>query len=536
MIKIEGTLVLGLRCSPYQVFPQFLALERPSMARMSSNGNAAASIVRTSAMLILCQLCSVAVFAQTSASCSLNPPVPVVPKGAKVYSNAPQGDNTAGMQSAIDALKPGDWLVFPAGTYRISKHLTVLAQDVTLYGQGAVIHSSSATDGALWIKADNVAVYGFRLEQDSSGRQTTPWAGGISVFDDRGGGSRTVHGATIQNNTINQSGGTGVFLSNVTDFTVANNTVWRSWADGIHMTGGSVGGRAVHNVVSQTGDDLIAVVSYAADRKPARAATKYANWPAVQAQLDRNIYIADNQVSDEYWGRGISVVGGSDVTIENNNVSRIPGAAAIYLTRETSYMTFGDHNILVRNNVLSQIQTLAPSYKPANINIILSGHGAIEVGSTMFDDESSEATYRDAFSMSDIALIGNKVSFARFAGIRLGVGTASTAVVTATDGSSFTLSAAPGSVRNVHVQNNDLSNVNSSGVIEPHPGLDSSTIFCADNTLNGTKWATRCTPTIAGDTQPPPVTGASLKCSTDGTLHKSPAPRAPTGLTLDSKH
>ena len=125
---------------------------------------------------------------------------------------------------------------------------------------------------------------------------------------------------------------------------------------------------------------------------PAPASSNYANWPAVQASLSRNIYIAGNTVSDQYWGRGISVVGGSDITIDSNNLSRTPAAASIYLARETAYMTFGDHNILVQNNALSQIETMQPSYKPPNIVIAAAAHGAIEISSTVYSDEYANPT------------------------------------------------------------------------------------------------------------------------------------------------
>ena len=53
----------------------------------------------------------------------------------------------------------------------------------------------------------------------------------------------------VQNNTIDNSAAVGIFILNVQNFTVASNTVWRSWADGIHMTGGAFAGRAINNNV-----------------------------------------------------------------------------------------------------------------------------------------------------------------------------------------------------------------------------------------------------------------------------------------------
>ena len=50
-----------------------------------------------------------------------------------------------------------------------------------------------------------------------------------------------------------------------TQFLVAENTVSRSLSDGIHVTAGSSYGRVLNNSVKETGDDMIAVVSYVAD-------------------------------------------------------------------------------------------------------------------------------------------------------------------------------------------------------------------------------------------------------------------------------
>jgi parallel beta-helix repeat protein len=414
----------------------------------------------------------------------------------------------------------------------ISQHLTVLVSGITLYGQGATIHSTNPTDGALWIKSDGVAVYDFTMQQDSTSRQSTPWAGGISIFDDRNGVGHTIQGAIVQGNSSTSSASTGIFLLNVENFTVANNTVSRSWADGIHMTGGAYYGRAINNTVSQTGDDMISVVSYAAGNTPAPAAVNYANWPAVQAGLDRNIYIAGNTLSDQYWGRGISVVGGSDVTIQNNTVSRTPEAAAVYLTRETSYMTFGDHNILVNDNNLSEIETEPPTYEPAGFVNQLTGHGAIEIGTTIYADEYANPTWRQAFTLGGIAITNNTVTHARFAGIRIGVGYSGSQQLAEANGARFTATSLPGSVQNVTIQGNTLSSVGSVGIIEAHSGLDPTTIACANNTLDGTSWTTRCSSAIAGTAASSTVTGASIQCAASGTLTPHTAPKPPGSLNL----
>jgi hypothetical protein len=203
-------------------------------------------------------------------------------------------------------------------------------------------------------------------------------------------------------------------------------------------------------------------------------------------------------------------------------------AAAVYLTRETSYMTFGDHDILVTGNTLSQIQTIPPSYKPPNFNIALTGQGAIEIGSTLFADEYANPTWREAFSMANIAIVGNTVNHASVAGIRIGVGYSNSATVTAANGITFVQTSLPGAVEDVLVQNNAQTDVNSVAVIEAHSGLDSTAISCENNTLNGAQWRTKCTSAILGAGLTLSVAGASIQCAADGAFTPLVSPEPPT--------
>ena len=415
------------------------------------------------------------------------------------------------IQQAINGLSSGDWLVFSPGSYTISKHLVVPVSGVTLYGKGAILHSSNPADGGVLIEGDDVAVYGFTLNQDSVRRLGTPWAGGLSVFDGRAARRRRVLGTILQGNTINHAAAAGIFLYKARYFTVAGNTVFRSWADGIHATGGSSDGRIVHNSVSENGDDMIAIVSYAGERNVASLAARYRNWST--DDLDRNIYVAGNKLSDTYWGRGIAVVGGSDITIENNDISRTPTAAGIYLLRESSYATYGDHNILVRRNSISQVQTMPPTYMPPNITPVLTHHGAIEISSQMSAEESADSRYKTPLSVSGIAIVDNAIRGARFAGVRIG----------AVSGSDRT-------VTDVLVQGNSLDEVGMDSVATVYPGVERGSLTCSNNKLNGVPWPSRCDKSDGTSTARAPATGASVTCLADGSIVKPVSPNPPTSV------
>jgi hypothetical protein len=195
-----------------------------------------------------------------------------------------------------------------------------------------------------------------------------------------------------------------IFVRKATAFTVARNVVYRSTADGIHVTTDSDNGRVIGNVVRETGDDMIAVVSYGLGE------------PDVG-----NVLIENNDVSAQYWGRGISVVGGHDVQIRNNSVSSTPFGAAILIHSETSYQTSNVRNVLVEANQIRDVQTTAPAYNPAG-KWKKTGHGAIdvfgqgnqEVSQVTISNNSIQGADRDAIfvrgNSCDIDVIGNRAA------------------------------------------------------------------------------------------------------------------------------
>jgi hypothetical protein len=510
--------------------------------RYSTNLSPVPHSIRSSpawtATLVLA-LCSANTTAQppSTSNCGIVPAIASVPANARFFRRDPAAaDDTGAIQSSLDALRPGDWLVFPAGTYKVGRHLSVSSAGATLIGNGVTLHFTNAQDGALVVQADNVSIYNFTLLQDSTSRQTSPLSAGIAIYDSRNDGSRTVSGTVLQGNTLQHPAQAGIFVYNANGFTVAANSVWRSWADGVHMTAGSRNGRVISNQVSQNGDDMIAVVSYAGTPGQQPAAARYANWAGLSNQLAQNIYIHGNQLSDQYLGRGISVCGGSNVTIDANRISKVPGAAGIYLTRELAWMTFGDQNILVTGNTVTEIQTSPPGYKPPGVNVVLTGHGAIEIGSTLYGDESSNPTYRSAFSVSGLQVVGNTVQTTGFAGLRMGA-SASNAGTAANASASASATAAnlipvPGPVSNIVVRDNTFADVRAPSVVQSDSGLDAATVSCSNNTLNGTKLASQCSPVLRGSTTMTNTvaTGASLQCDASGHIVQGAAPKPPTNL------
>lgn len=323
-------------------------------------------------------------------------------------------DDTAALRRALAALRAGDTLRFPAGTYRHDTRLVIDTTDVTLEAQGATLHASNPADQALLIQANGVRVLGFRLTALTDHRRDAPWESRIAVWR-HGEGLAPLTDIHIRDNLIVESGEPGsaranssssaaIFIHNARRFTVAGNTVRRSLADAIHITGGSSEGRVIGNTVRDSGDDMVAVVSYQT------------------SGLVRDVLIASNDLRGAYWGRGITVVGGEAVTVRDNSVDATTHAAGIYIAREAGYRTHGVRNVRVEGNRITRVQSSAPTY-----SVLVSprreartGHAAIEVVTLLSTDESRLPAWREALSIQEVALLDNTLHKVATDGIRIG--------------------------------------------------------------------------------------------------------------------
>jgi hypothetical protein len=269
-------------------------------------------------------------------------------------------DDGEAINLALAALDGGGTLVFtPNKTYLKSDLVRVDRPGTRLWGYGAVLYSvvtdeqleeQGAARVALHLDAPGTAVYGLTLVSNMRTRvDAHPNLSGIWLS------------SSDQEVIDNRLEYVNIFVREATRFSIARNVVYRSTFDGIHVTTDSSFGKIVGNVVRQTGDDMIAVVSYGLGE------------PNVGPVL-----IEDNDLSDQYWGRGIAVVGGHDIDIRNNRISRTPFGAGILIHSETSYESSNVRDVLVENNQISDVQTLVPSYNPAGSQR-RAGHGAIDV-------------------------------------------------------------------------------------------------------------------------------------------------------------
>jgi hypothetical protein len=476
-----------------------------------------------------------AISAATAAdSCMLVPPATpsAAQRQAQEFGAVPNDnrDDAEAIQRALDALKPGETLWLAPGRYLVGRTLHMRRPATVLSGSNAVLHATNPDDQALVVEADDITVAGLTWTADTDGRRNAARHARIVVASDQGGGNyRSVRNATIRDNRIinagapgtvgaNSASTVGILVLHADHFLLAGNTVVRTLADGIHISGGARNGRVLNNTVRETGDDMIAVVSYAdsgtaAGNNAQRLAHAWAG--NVDARLNRNILIAGNQLSGQYSGRGLSVVGGQSISIVGNTLENIPTAAGILLAREAAYQTFGVDNVLVEGNVLRDIQTSSPPYDGANkfSPDKRTGHGAIELHAALFDDEAADAKLREDLAVRNVVVRGNFIEHSSVSAVRAGVDMTSVVRATDSSGRALSRSAGNGVVENVSIQGNRFEQVKGEPIDVLSSELKSAGLHCSGNQRDGHDYkASSC------KAAEPSLRKLPLCCTTDGRL------------------
>lgn len=330
------------------------------------------------------------------------------------------GDDTDAIETAITALEPGDTLLIPPGTYVYSDTIDVKPANILIAAKGATLafHTpANAPDdcptpagqyndrccggdattkgkyipGQAFLLRDAAVLDGLTLTTDVPIRRgCTPQHTRVPVI---GGGNQRVVNVTVEGGS-----GAGIFIYGAHDYVVAGCSVTRTQADAIHNTGGVRNGKIFGNIVRENGDDMIAVVSYVSTTNPDLDA------------VAKNILIQGNDVSGQYWGRGITVVGGEDVTIVDNQIRYTSVASGIMIHRETSYQTWGSHNVVATNNLIEHVQTDPAVYNPINATQ-KTGHAGIDLYGQGDDGPD--------FTIERIRIENNTIVDTYAAGIRL---------------------------------------------------------------------------------------------------------------------
>lgn len=287
-------------------------------------------------------------------------------------------DDTAALQRAFSSTPASGTVLVPAGrTFRYTKVLKVTTPGLRVTGGGTLL----ATDeerSSLQLDADDVVLDDVDVTlRVASRRWGTFDQMLLAVIDHDGVVVRDVH--------VSGSAAAGVYLWGAGDFLLDHVSVSDSRADGIHVTGPSHDGRVLSPVVTRSGDDGVAVVSYLADGRPvARVRVEH---PVVRTTT---------------WGRGLSVVGGTDITWSDIAVDR-SSAAAVYIAAEGDpWFSFPPVRVAVRGGTITGANTSTAV-----------DHGAVLV----YDGRAG--TLLDDVTVSGLAISGTRPGASRQVGLLL---------------------------------------------------------------------------------------------------------------------
>lgn len=282
------------------------------------------------------------------------------------------GDNKADDAAIAAAIKQaktqGKDVYVPAGTFELSNIVTV--DGVTLKGENkeqSILISTNPERGSIDLTGSSPAIRNLSHVYQT----TVPRGDGeneknsITVID--------ATNFTIDSVRVDQASTAGILVKRSTDGTITNNLVQNTNADGIHLTGGSSHITVQNNKVQQVGDDTIAVVSYGGD-------------------LDENgnpepthdINIVSNDVGYNSKARGISVVGGHDVRIENNQI-QLTQMAGIYIATESAYQTQPVSAVTVNNN---KVDRTAQDTSRGHADLLVYA-GSAPIDNVTFNDNTS---------------------------------------------------------------------------------------------------------------------------------------------------
>ncbi|MEN9366589.1 MAG: hypothetical protein RL489_947 [Pseudomonadota bacterium] len=254
------------------------------------------------------------------------------------------------LRRAQATLRPGDWLVFPPGRYLQAGSVAIDRPGLTLWGPGATLQALDPADHALLLQADGVRLAGLTLTARTDRRRDAPAQSRLVL---QGAGQ------VVQQVRIEGAGAAGILVLGARGFLLSGNRISATLADGIHVSGGSRQGRIENNQVNDAGDDLIAVVSYEHDPAPVQ-----------------DILVRGNRVAGGRWGRGLAVVGGERITLEDNTVSDVLRAAGILVAQEGPWRTRSVDQVRIERNRLMRIGRPQDAARAAGAP---TGHAAIEV-------------------------------------------------------------------------------------------------------------------------------------------------------------
>lgn len=230
-----------------------------------------------------------------------------------------RADDTEALQAALASLRPGSALrLRPGATYAHSAVLVVTTDDVRIHGR-ALFLATEEERSAVVLEGDRATLEGVDLAVAATTRRwSSPEQHKLVV---RGSGS------VVADVRVRGSAAAGIFVEGASDFVLRDILVEDTRADGIHLTAGAEDGRVERVEARGTGDDALAIVSYAG------------------APPVRRISAEGVVVHGTTWGRGVAVVGGEDIRLRDLHVEDSSAAGLLVATEGDPWHSTDVHRV-----------------------------------------------------------------------------------------------------------------------------------------------------------------------------------------------
>lgn len=298
-------------------------------------------------------------------------------------------NNLNAIQKAInDAKNRGVNVYIPAGTFGYSGVIN-LPGPVHIFGAGpsSVLNALDALNETIMVTGNGASVSYLSLTIGWSGvsRQETYECQRITLRD-------TATNWMIDHVQINGGSAAGIMSDGGAHGVITRSIVQNTLADSIHMTGGSSDISVTYNEVINSGDDGIAVVSYKND-----------------GVLTNNITATNNHVHNNKYGRGMTVVGGTNVTYMNNYVHDVPEVSCYYIAQESSFNSYPSSNVTVQNNTVQNCGGGGGDHGGILVWGDVAANDTIKVANNLVDQSSNKYPTISVTSLNkNVSLINNK--------------------------------------------------------------------------------------------------------------------------------
>jgi hypothetical protein len=254
------------------------------------------------------------------------------------------GDDGPAVRRALAESRSGPVrrsVYLPPGVYRIAPSsardlIEIRGGDHLIgAGHGSVLVAAHRDRSAVRLSGSAPTLSRMRLlTADPKSRSSDPTRAAVNLL-------QTAVGAIVADSELGPTEETALIALGTALPLVIGNRVNGTLSDGLHFTHGSRSVRVAGNLVRRTHDDAIALVSYR-------------RWAGRPIDPVRDADIVDNDVGrNRLWGRGITVVGGTDVRIRRNRIVDT-NAAGLLLAAEAHYDTAGVSRVVVEDNVIER--------------------------------------------------------------------------------------------------------------------------------------------------------------------------------------